>query len=95
MKSTNQGKKIAEVLAEFVVSQKYEDLPKETVEKAKHSLVDCTGCILGASREQQAKILIEVNEGGRWYATEFGVRTRFQDFRHECCIAQWYHGTHP
>lgn len=74
MKSTNQGKKIAEVLAEFVVSQKYEDLPKETVEKAKHSLVDCTGCILGASREQQAKILIEVmkGEGGTPQSSVFG-----------------------
>ena len=74
MEATNQDKKIAEVLAEFVVSQKYEDSPKETVEKAKHSLIDCTGCMLGASREPQAKILVEVmeEEGGTPQSSVFG-----------------------
>jgi len=62
----SQGKKIAEALAEFVVHQKFEDLPKQAVEKAKVFSLDLVGCMIGASREQQAQILVEVvkAEGG-------------------------------
>ena len=60
MEGANENKKIAEVLAEFVVGQKFEDLPKETVEKAKYCIIDVIGCIVGASKEPQAKTLIEV-----------------------------------
>ncbi len=62
----SQSKKIAEVLAEFVVHQKFEDLPKQAVEKAKVFSLDLVGCMIGASREQQAQILVEVAkaEGG-------------------------------
>jgi 2-methylcitrate dehydratase PrpD len=59
-------KKIAEILAEFVVRQKFEDLPQETVKKAKTFIFDVIGCMIGASREQQAQALVEVMkvEGG-------------------------------
>jgi 2-methylcitrate dehydratase PrpD len=68
-----EDKKIAEMVAEFLVGQRYEDLPKETVDKAKHSMIDCVGCILGASREPQAKVLVEVMkaEGGEPYSSVF------------------------
>ena len=62
MRNSIEDKKIAEVLAEFLVNQKFEDLPKETIEKAKLSIIDLIGCVVGASREPQAKILIDVME---------------------------------
>lgn len=64
MESRNQDKKIAEVLAEFIVSQKFEDLPEEAIEKVKHYIIDVIGCIVGASKEQQAQVLIEVMKAG-------------------------------
>jgi 2-methylcitrate dehydratase PrpD len=69
----NQEKKIAERLAEFIVNETYEALPKETVEKAKTYILDLTGCIVGASREQQAKALVEVmkEEGGNPHSSVF------------------------
>jgi len=68
-----QDKKIAEVLAEFIVRQKFEDLPKETIEKVKHYGIDVIGCIVGASQEQQARVLIEVmkTEGGNPHSSVF------------------------
>lgn len=69
----SQDKKIAEVLAEFTVRQKFEDLPKETIEKVKHYVIDVIGCIVGASQEQQARVLIEVmkTEGGNSHSSVF------------------------
>ena len=69
----SQDKKIAEVLAEFTVRQKYEGLPKETIEKVKHYVIDVIGCIVGASQEQQARVLIEVmkKEGGNPHSSVF------------------------
>lgn len=69
----SQDKKIAEVLAEFIVSQKFEGLPKETIEKVKHYGIDVIGCIVGASQEQQARVLIEVmkTEGGNSHSSVF------------------------
>jgi 2-methylcitrate dehydratase PrpD len=64
VESRNQDKKIAEVLAEFIVSQKFEDLPEEAIEKVKHYIIDVIGCIVGASKEQQAQVLIEVMKAG-------------------------------
>lgn len=67
MGSTAEDRKIAEVVAEFIVGHRFEDLPEETVEKAKQYIVDVTGCMVGASREPQAQALLEVMkaEGGR------------------------------
>jgi 2-methylcitrate dehydratase PrpD len=60
MGNVSQDKKIAEIVAEFIVNRRYDDLPKETTEKVKHYIVDVIGCMVGASREAQAKALIEV-----------------------------------
>lgn len=66
MEDKSQNKKIAEVLAEFVVSHKFEDLPKKAVEKVKHYVIDVIGCMVGASKELQAQALVEVmkTQGG-------------------------------
>lgn len=60
MGNVSQDKKIAEIVAEFIVNRRYDDLPKETTEKVKHYIIDVIGCMVGASREAQAKALIEV-----------------------------------
>ena len=62
METVNTDNKIAEVLAEFVVSRKYDDLPNEVIEKAKRHIIDAAGCIVGASNETQAKILRVIQE---------------------------------
>ena len=74
MGSAKQGKKIAELVAEFIVGQKFEDLPKETTEKVKHYIIDVIGCIAGASKERQAQALIEVMEaeGGNAHSSVIG-----------------------
>jgi 2-methylcitrate dehydratase PrpD len=55
-----QGRQIAETLADFIVNCRYEDLPKEVTEKVKEYMVDVIGCMVGASGEEQAKILLEL-----------------------------------
>jgi len=74
METVSTDKKIAEVLAEFIVSRKYEDLPNEVLEKAKHHIIDAAGCIVGASNETQAKILLAImgSEGGNPHSSVFG-----------------------
>ncbi len=78
-----QDKKIAEIVAEFIVNQKYEDLPKETTEKVKRYMVDVIGCIVGASKEAQTQALIKVMkaEGGRPESSVFarGFKTSVMD----------------
>jgi len=87
----DQDKRIAEVLAEFLVSQKYERLPKEPIEKAKEYALDVIGCIVGASQEQQARTLIEVMKTKRKSA-QLCLCVWFQNLSHECCNGKWYHG---
>jgi len=81
MESTKQEKKIAEVLAEFVVNQKFENLPKAAVEKAKTYILDLAGCIVGASREQQAHALLDVikTEGGNPHSSVFAHAFKTSD----------------
>jgi len=69
-----QDKKIAEVVAEFVVKTKYKDLPKETVDQVKHYILDCVGCMAGAGKEHQAQILLKLMkaEGGKPNSSVFG-----------------------
>jgi 2-methylcitrate dehydratase PrpD len=68
-----QDKRIAEILAEFLVSQKYEDLPKEVIERVKHFVIDVIGCTVGSSKQPQIKALGDVlrAEGGNPHATVF------------------------
>ncbi len=63
MGTTGQDKKIAEVVAEFLVNRKYEDLPRETTEKVKDYIIDVIGCMVGASRDPQAQALLDVMKG--------------------------------
>ena len=60
MTEPNKNKKIAEVLAEFIANRRFEDLPKETIEKAKSCIIDVVGCIVGAAKEPQAQALLEM-----------------------------------
>ena len=73
MESMNQDKTIAETLSEFVVQQKFEAIPKETVENGKMFILDVIGCIVGASNEQQALTLLEImkEEGGNPHSSVF------------------------
>jgi 2-methylcitrate dehydratase PrpD len=74
MEQTNQEKWLAEKVAEFLVGEKFEDLPKETIHKVKEFIIDVIGCTIGASQEQQIKILTEVlsAEGGSPRSSVFG-----------------------
>jgi 2-methylcitrate dehydratase PrpD len=64
--SVKQEKRLVEVIAEFVVREKFETLPPETVEKAKEFALDVIGCMIGSSKRPQINILTEVlkAEGG-------------------------------
>ena len=73
MNDINQDKTIAEDLAGLVLRQKFEDLPKDTVEMAKKFILDTIGCIIGASEEQQAVAVLEVmkEQGGHPQSSVF------------------------
>lgn len=73
MKQEKQEKRIAQVLAEFAVNTKYEDLPKETIDQVKRYVIDVIGCTIGSSRRPQIEILSEVikEEGGQPYSSIF------------------------
>jgi len=64
--SKKNEKRLAEVIADFVVGGKFESLPPETVEKAKEFALDLIGCMIGSSKRPQINILTEVlkAEGG-------------------------------
>lgn len=66
-------KQLAEILAEFIVNCRYEDLPNETAAKVKEYIVDVVGCMVGGSREPQARLLLEVMKemGGTSESTVF------------------------
>jgi len=66
MDTRRNGKRLAEVLAEFVVQKKFESLPPETVDKAKEFSLDLIGCMIGSSKRPQINILTEFlqSEGG-------------------------------
>jgi 2-methylcitrate dehydratase PrpD len=66
MAGSKNEKRLAEVLADFVVGWKFKSLPPDTVEKAKEFALDLTGCMIGSSKRPQINILTEVlkAEGG-------------------------------
>ncbi|MEW6443090.1 MAG: MmgE/PrpD family protein [bacterium] len=66
-------KPIAEQLAEFAVSTRYEDLPPEVVAKVKHYLLDVIGCTVRARDEKQAEAVMAVirEQGGTPAASVF------------------------
>ena len=66
MDNRKKPKWLAEVIAEFVVREKFESVPHEAVEKAKEFALDLIGCMVGSSNRPQINILTEVlqAEGG-------------------------------
>jgi len=73
MEETKEKKWLAEVLAEFLVQEKFDDLPREAVEKVKEYIIDVIGCTVGASKQPQIKALAKVMqaEGGRPHSSVF------------------------
>jgi 2-methylcitrate dehydratase PrpD len=73
MDQTNQEKRLAEKVAEFLVGEKFEDLPKEIIHKVKEFIIDVIGCTIGASQQPQIKALAEVlnAEGGNPHSSVF------------------------
>ncbi len=73
MEQKSQDKRLAEKVAEFLVNEKYEDLPQETIDKVKEFALDVIGCIIGASQQPQINALNEVlgAEGGNPHASVF------------------------
>jgi 2-methylcitrate dehydratase PrpD len=66
VESVNSEKRLVSFIADFVTGEKYEDLPRETISKAKEFAIDVIGCMIGASKRRQLEILTEVvkAEGG-------------------------------
>ncbi len=83
-------KQLAEVLAEFIVSHRYQDLPPETIAKVKQYVIDVVGCIVGGSREDQARIVLEVMKamGGTPESSVFA-----QGFKSSTMTAAFVNGT--
>ena len=73
MEDKIQEKRISEILSEFLVGYKYEDLPIETIEKVKNFVLDVIGCTVAASKEPQITALMQVlrAEGGNPHSSVF------------------------
>ena len=67
-----------EILADYVASAKYEDLPVEVVSHAKKCVMDTIACGLGGRRSLEGDVLIEIMRemGGKQEATVIGDKTR-------------------
>jgi len=90
MEAAHADKKIAEVLADFVAHNRYDDLPHAVIEKAKNHIIDTVGCIVGAAHENQARILLALmdSEGGNPHSSVFG-----QGYKTSAMNAALIHGT--
>ncbi|MBN2062700.1 MAG: MmgE/PrpD family protein [Deltaproteobacteria bacterium] len=79
MNQVSEGKSVSDVLAEFLIREKYEALPSETIKKVKEYILDVIGCSIGASQQPQVKILAEVMnmEGGNPHSSVIarGIKT--------------------
>jgi 2-methylcitrate dehydratase PrpD len=79
MEQMSQDKRLAQQIAEFLVKERYEDLPQETIDKVKEFVLDVIGCTVGASQQPQIDVLTEVlsAEGGNPESSVFahGFRT--------------------
>ena len=74
MTSETSKSTIAETIADFVIGTRFETLPQRPVDMAKLFVVDVLGCMIGASREPQARALIDVlqEEGGAPHSSVVG-----------------------
>jgi len=79
MGQAGEQKRVAEVITDFLIDTKYEDIPQETVDKVKEYTLDVIGCIIGASQQPQIKALAQVltAEGGNPHSSVFahGLKT--------------------
>ena len=75
-------------LAEFANSIKFEDLPKEVVEKVKLIFLDSIGCALGSYITDRSKIALEfaLKSGGNPQASIIG------GFKTSCGLAAFVNG---
>jgi 2-methylcitrate dehydratase PrpD len=69
---------VADQYASFVYSTQFEDLPLESIEKAKELILDSVGCALGATQTEWGKAQLRYASelGGKSEATVVGSRTR-------------------
>ncbi len=90
MEQADQQKRLAEKIAEFLVNEKYEDLPRETIDKVKEFVLDVIGCTVGASQQPQIKALTDVlqAEGGNPRSSVFA-----HGFKTSMMNAALYNGT--
>ncbi len=67
-------KSISRIISEFAVNLKYEDLPKEVIETAKHFIYDSIACSLGGYKTKDVNILRSIYSemGGKEEATVIG-----------------------
>ncbi len=73
MEKTSQEKHVIEVLADFLVGTKFDDLPNDVVKKVKEYVLDVIGCTIAASEQPQIKALTAVlqAEGGNPHSSVF------------------------
>lgn len=73
-----EKKSISEIIAEFVLNLKYEDIPEEVVAYAKLLLIDSLGCAEAAIDEPHAKALFEAvtHKDGHDEATLWGTKLK-------------------
>lgn len=66
---------IAEILSEFTLSLRYEDIPEKTVHELKRRIIDSLGCAMGAYRSEPARIVRKMGQNilSRRGATIFGT----------------------
>jgi 2-methylcitrate dehydratase PrpD len=63
---TSGSSMVAEQFSALAATQQFEDLPPETVTKAKELMLDISGCIIGAAKTAQGTVIAEVarSQGG-------------------------------
>ena len=72
------SKSISRIISEFAVNLKFEDLPNEVIETAKHFLYDSIACAFGGYKTNDVKIISDIyNEiGGAKQSTVIGFGNR-------------------
>jgi len=68
----------SEILADYVVKARYEDLPPEVVTHTKKVVMDSVACGLGGRKTREGELLVDIVEemGGKPQATIMGDATR-------------------
>jgi 2-methylcitrate dehydratase PrpD len=90
MERVEEGRRLSEVITDFLIGTGFDDLPQETVDKVKEFTLDVIGCTVGASQQPQIKALSEVltAAGGNPQSTVFA-----HGFKTSSLNAALYNGT--